>query len=202
MSYGTRRDKHGRRKSAGQPHDGGPDPTIIPQSSVLGFLERLPWKIGGKGLRYKPSAADLRDHPGGYRAEEGEEAEPLMEDHEEHEVAIKASKKHKRNRSNTATSGHTSDSLSSRGDIFPSEDELDDAQPLDEEFAAILERRNTNMGSDEASSGKPRGGKGLSASRASTRTASSKSTREELRKIMSSGALSDQAIEEVPKCQT
>ncbi|KAF2098955.1 hypothetical protein NA57DRAFT_76188 [Rhizodiscina lignyota] len=199
MSYGTRRDQRGRRKSAVQPHDGGPDPTIIPHSSVLGFLERLPWKIGGKGLRYKPSAADLTDHPGGYR-QEGEEAEPLMESQDGDAGTIEGRKKrgHNRDRSYTATSGHTTDSLSSRGDIFPSEDELDDAQPLDDDFAMALQRRVTNLGSDEASSGKTRGGKRPSGSRMSTRSVSSKSIGEGLHKVTSGGGLSEEAIEEVP----
>lgn len=198
MSYGTRRDARGRRKSAVQPHDGGPEPTIIPQSSVLGFLDRLPWKFGGKGLKYKPSAADLTEHPGGYRQEgEGEEAEALMDD-QDFERSPQRKRKHKRDRSDTGISGYTTDSLSSRGDIFPSEDELDDAQPLDDEFAMALERQRTNLGSDEASSGKTRGGTRPSDSRASTRTVSSKSIKDELHEVMSGGALSDQAIEEIP----
>ncbi|KAF2281006.1 uncharacterized protein EI97DRAFT_18124 [Westerdykella ornata] len=142
MSYGTRnRDGRfgnvvaGRRKSAVQPHDGGPDPTIIPSSSYFGFLGRLPFRIGSKGLRYKPSAADLVEHPGQGRR---------SLDHEE------------RQRSHTNASGHTTDSLSSRGDIFPSEDEIDDAVPLDDEFAFALERRTTGQGNDDASSGKSR----------------------------------------------
>ncbi|CAK7202371.1 hypothetical protein SEUCBS139899_005094 [Sporothrix eucalyptigena] len=40
----------------------GEDPTIIPSTAPLGFLSRLPWKVGGT-LRYKPSAANLREHP-------------------------------------------------------------------------------------------------------------------------------------------
>src|SRR5438034_6215062 len=85
MSYGARRGDRisgARRKSAVPPHDGGPDPTIIPNTSAFGFLGRLPWKIGGKGLRYKPSAADLQEHPGAHRAAV-EEHEPLVEDAEE-----------------------------------------------------------------------------------------------------------------------
>ncbi|KAG7145029.1 hypothetical protein HYQ46_006231, partial [Verticillium longisporum] len=56
MSYGTR--GAGRRKASGEL-----DPTIIPSTQPLGFLSKLPWKVG-KTLRYKPSAADLQDHPG------------------------------------------------------------------------------------------------------------------------------------------
>ncbi|KAI9714522.1 MAG: hypothetical protein M1820_000483 [Bogoriella megaspora] len=175
MSYGSRREgglyAAGRRKSALQPHDGGPDPTIIPNTSVLGFLGRWPWKIGSKGLRYKPSAADLQEHPGQSRRA-GLESEPLIEDSEE---SREPQGKKGRKRSGTVGSGHTTDSYSSRGDIFPSDDE-DDAVPLDDEFAMVLERRPTNQsGHDESSSGKTRRSR-PSNSRISTRTASSKST--------------------------
>ncbi|EON66710.1 hypothetical protein W97_05956 [Coniosporium apollinis CBS 100218] len=168
MSYGARR---GRRKSAGPPHDGEADPTVIPSQSYFGFLGRLPWKIGGKGLRYKPSAADLQEHPGTTQRTELEN-QPLTEEDEEEE---RFARTHKRVRSQTTGSGHTTDSLSSRGDIFPSEDELDDAIPLDDEFATVLERRTTGLGSDENSSGKTRSGKRPSGSRPSTRTPSSRS---------------------------
>ena len=133
----------GRRKSAVQPHDGGPDPTIIPGSSLFGKL------FGGKALRYKPSAAGLQDHPGATR--DVTEGEALLRDGEEG-----ARRKHERVRRGTASSGHTTDSLSSRGDIFPS-DEEDDAIPLDDEFAMVLERRTTLSGPEtESSSGKTR----------------------------------------------
>ncbi|CAK7211009.1 hypothetical protein SBRCBS47491_000972 [Sporothrix bragantina] len=54
MSYSTRT----MRRKFPQ----GEDPTVIPSTAPLGFLGRLPWKIGGT-LRYKPSAANLREHP-------------------------------------------------------------------------------------------------------------------------------------------
>ena len=68
------------------------------------------------------------------------------------------------------------DSLSSRGDIFPS-DEEDDAIPLDDEFAMVLERRNTQSGPEtETSSGntgsiapKKRGKRPSTGSRVSSR---------------------------------
>jgi hypothetical protein len=176
MSYGNRnRDPRfgaGRRKSAVQPHDGGPDPTIIPSSSYFGFLGRLPFNIGGKGLRYKPSAADLTEHPGQNRRSL-EEAQPLIEDSGDDAEQRSENKGHKRQRSHTNTSGHTTDSLSSRGDIFPSEDELDDAVPLDDEFTMSLERRTTNQWHDDTSSGKTRSSKRPGGSRVSTRTVSS-----------------------------
>ena len=116
-----------------------PDPTVIPSTSALGFLGRLPFKLGGT-LRYKPSAADLQDHPGtlhtGFRDEEGE---PLIPDEHSDDERPKR-KGHTRNRSDTASSGETTDSFRSRGDLFPSDGE-DDAVPLDDEFAMVLERR-------------------------------------------------------------
>lgn len=133
-----------RRKSTAQAHN-AQDPTLIPSSSYFGFLSRLPFKLPTKALRYKPSAADLTEHPGARRnlAEE----QPLIEDSGE-DVDVKPAR---RARSGTHTSGHTTDSFSSRGDIFPSEDELDDAVPLDDEFTIALERRVTGVGDDSTS---------------------------------------------------
>lgn len=134
----------GRRKST---LDNEPDPTVIPGSQ--GFIARL---FGGKvkNLRYKPSAADLQEHPGARRfGRELTEGEALLAE-EGGEGSGK--KRHRRIRSNTATSGHTTDSLSSRGDIFPSDEELDDAIPLDDEFAMVLERRTTQSGPETESS--------------------------------------------------
>lgn len=162
MSYGTR----GRRKSL------DPDPTIIPNTNALGFLGRLPFKFGGT-LRYKPSAADLQDHPGTLRADFGEEEnEPLIPD-DESDYERPQAKGHTRNRSNTASSGETSDSFRSRGDLFPSDGE-DDAVPLDDEFAMVLERRMT----DDRNSTKTRSSKGKrpSESRRISRNMSSRTT--------------------------
>lgn len=153
MSYGTNRQRP-RRKSL------DPDPTIIPSTSALGFLGRLPFKLGGT-LRYKPSAADLQEHPGALRAEfVEEEAEPLISDESDTEqAASKGVKGHTRNRSSTTSSGDTSDSFRSRGDLFPSDGE-DDAVPLPDEFAMVLERRAMNTNTDDKSSGKTRSSKG------------------------------------------
>jgi hypothetical protein len=158
MSYGSR----GRlpTRISGDPEQ---DPTIVPSSSYFGFLERLPFKIGAKGLRYKPSAADLQENPGGLRIRDVE-TDPLIEEDEAHTVL-------QRPRSGTAGSRETQGSLSSRGDLIPS-DEEEDAIPLDDEFAVALSRRITN---DERSSGKS--SKMARVSRTSTRTVSSKSTR-------------------------
>lgn len=205
MSYGNRnrdpRFNSSRRKSAVQPHDGGPDPTIIPSSSYFGFLGRLPFKVGGKGLRYKPSAADLVEHPGlGRRSLE--EGQPLMEDSDEEGQPGRERKVHRRQRSHTDASGHTTDSLSSRGDIFPSEDELDDAVPLDDEFTMALERRTTGQWTDDASSGNR--SKKPSVSRGSTRTASSRNTQDSGRKSMENvqSKLSTSAIVDVEEAPT
>ncbi|KAF1845842.1 uncharacterized protein K460DRAFT_284624 [Cucurbitaria berberidis CBS 394.84] len=180
MSYGQRnRDSRydaSRRKSNTMPRDAGPDPTIIPSSSYFGFLGRLPFNIGGKGLRYKPSAADLTEHPGAIRRSV-EEEQPLIEDSDEDAQVGSENKGHRRQRSDTHTSGHTTDSLSSRGDIFPSEDELEDAVPLDDEFTISLERRTTGQWNDDhINNNKVRSSKSKrpSGSRVSSRTASSR----------------------------
>lgn len=133
-----------RRKSTIQAHDGGPDPTIIPGSSIFGKL------FGGKALKYKPDAAGLQDHPGQLRAKDITEGEALLQEGNE------GRRKHRRVRSNTVSSGHTTESLSSRGDLFPS-DEEDDAIEMDDEFAMVLERRTTLSAPEtESSSNKTR----------------------------------------------
>lgn len=150
MSYGTSGPRTRRRKSL------DPDPTVIPSTSALGFLGRLPFKLGGT-LRYKPSAADLQEHPGALRSDyREEEGEPLIPDEDGDEDTFV--KGHARQRSSTTSSGETSDSFRSRGDLFPSDEE--DAVPLPDEFAMVLERRTTNSNMDDRSSGKTRSSKG------------------------------------------
>ncbi|KAI1449955.1 hypothetical protein F5Y02DRAFT_370509 [Annulohypoxylon stygium] len=145
MSYGTR----GPRKRAGT-HD---DPTIIPSTAPLGFLGRLPFKIGGT-LRYKPSAANLQEHPGASRTTLETEREPLLGDGEG-TAHLDESPTHSRKRSGTVGSGDTSDSYRSRGDLFPSDDEgEEDAIPLDDEFTIALDHV------DDRSSNKTRSSKG------------------------------------------
>ena len=146
----------GRRKSAVQLQD-GEDPTVIPTNTS--FLGKL---FGGKakGLRYTPSAAGLQENPGTRRIKgDLTEGEALLGEAGESRKA----RKHGRVRSNTGTSGHTTESVSSRGDIFPSDEELDDAIPLDDEFAMVLERRTTQSIAGletESSSGRtPRSGR-------------------------------------------
>ncbi|KAK3327614.1 hypothetical protein B0T19DRAFT_168146 [Cercophora scortea] len=152
MSYGTR----GVRRKAPEEED----PTIIPSTAPLGFLGRLPFKIGGT-LRYKPSAANLRDHPGGAALPENEdeEHEPLLgrsdDDGDQQASQSRRTSPTSRPRSNTVESGETSSSFRSRGDLFPSDGEGDeDAVPLDDEFAVALDRV------DDRSSNKTRSSKG------------------------------------------
>lgn len=142
MSYGTR---HTRRRSTVHIPDNRTDPTVIPSSSLIGFLERFPWRFGAKGVKYRPSAADLQEHPGSMRRY-AQEDEPLME-------ATENDADHSpngRDRSATQSSRGTTNSLSSRGDLFPSDDE-EDAVPLDDEFALAFGRRGTGVESDDQS---------------------------------------------------
>ncbi|KAJ4347465.1 hypothetical protein N0V95_005386 [Ascochyta clinopodiicola] len=202
MSYGQRaRDPRfdaARRKSTAHARD-AQDPTLIPSSSYFGFLGRLPFNLGGHGLRYKPSAADLTDHPGAQRRSLDED-QPLIEGSDEESDDAHAHahdyKTHRRARSNTHTSGHTTDSFSSRGDIFPSEDELDDAVPLDDEFTIALERRTTGQWDDGPnSSGRNTRSNSKRPSRsASSRTVSSgKRSNDDMRPVNASNNI----IEEV-----
>lgn len=194
MSYGSRRGEtripSGKGRSTVLASDGGPDPTIIPRTSMFGFLERLPWKIGGRGVRYKPSASDLQERPGAGRRRQVE-ADPLIEETDGSGEEARA-KKHRRNRSGTSTSQSTTNSLSSRGDLFPSEDE-DDAVPLDDEFAMVLERRMTGPASDDHGSGKNSSAKRVGGSKTSTKTSSSRETRSTGRKGRGSEASTEQA---------
>ena len=160
MSYGYG-SRGGRRKSTAGKDVMGDDPTVVPQSSMFGFLERLPWKIGGRGTRYRPKAATLQDNVG----KRGQEAEPLVGEEE-----TGGRSRHGRKRSGTVGSQSTANSLSSRGDLLPSDDE-DDAREIDDEFALVLGRMTTGGTSDDHSSKKR-----SARSRTSTKTTSSKST--------------------------
>ncbi|KND91812.1 hypothetical protein TOPH_03489 [Tolypocladium ophioglossoides CBS 100239] len=139
MSYGTR----GTRRKTSEN-----DPTIIPSTQPIGFLSKLPWKMGGT-LRYKPSAADLQDHPGKHG---NAESEPLLGSDESSDYGeLRVPRK----RSGTTGSGETSDSYRSRGDLFPSDGEgEEDAVPLDDDVTYDMIRK------DDRSSGKTRSGKG------------------------------------------
>ncbi|KAK1828332.1 hypothetical protein QBC39DRAFT_359299 [Podospora conica] len=149
MSYGTRGVVR-RKPPAGE------DPNVIPRTAPLGFLGRLPFNIGGN-LRYKPSAANLQDHPGTLAHENGEggEHEPLLGTSDEEEEPRMRRSPQSRPRSNTTQSGGTSSSFRSRNDLFPSDGEgEEDAVPLDDEFAMALDRV------DDRSSTKTRSTKG------------------------------------------
>ncbi|KAI8627670.1 hypothetical protein F5Y19DRAFT_161587 [Xylariaceae sp. FL1651] len=144
MSYGTR----GSRRRASV-HE---DPTIIPSTAPLGFLSRLPFKIGGT-LRYKPSAANLQEHPGSMRhVAEGERA-PLLGPDDPDEFYPDDLPTQTRKRSGTAGSGDTSDSFRSRGDLFPSDEEgEEDAVPLGDEFTIALDHTDDRSSSRTKSS--------------------------------------------------
>jgi hypothetical protein len=198
MSYGSRRAEtriaSGKGRGTVLSNDGGPDPAIRTQTSMFGFLERLPWKIGGRRVRYKPSAADLQERPGAGKPRQVD-ANPLLEGTDESGEEARA-KKHGRKRSGTSTSQSTTNSLSSRGDLFPSEDE-DDAVPLDDEFAMVLERRVTSTVPDDHGSGKNSSTKRIAGSRTSTKTTSSRETRSTGKK----GRGSEASGEQVPNLQ-
>lgn len=186
MNYGST--GRNRAKSAVLPYGGGPDPTVIPKSSYFGFLQKLPFQPGTqKGLRYKPSAADLKQvkHGGSKRIKED-----IREEGGAQDTGISAKPGgERRNTASSDTSGRTVDSYSSRGDIFPSDDEeYTDAIPLDDEFAMALERRSTR---DDLSNGKrPR------FSRNSTQSRSSRSIDRRSRPVSTKSATS------IPEQQT
>ncbi|KAI1425902.1 hypothetical protein F5Y12DRAFT_713783 [Xylaria sp. FL1777] len=144
MSYGTR---GSRRRASG--HE---DPTIIPSTAPLGFLGRLPFKIGGT-LRYKPSAANLQEHPGSMKHAREGEREPLLGADNTGELHPSDLPIQTRKRSGTAGSGDTSDSFRSRGDLFPSDEEgEEDAVPLDDEFTIALDHADDRSSSRTKSS--------------------------------------------------
>jgi len=165
MNYGSR-GVLGKKRGTGLQSRDTDDPNLVPQSSMFGFLKRLPWKIGGRRARYKPNVANLQSNVG----RRGQEAQPLIDGSEESQRRERQT----RNRSDTMVSRSTTNSLSSRGDLFPSDDEAD-AVPIDDEFAMALERRTTGTTSDGYSIGKD-GGKRPSGSRKSTKSASSRET--------------------------
>lgn len=162
MNYGSQggavdpKDRARRRSTAQQ------DPSVIPNSSSFGFLDCLPFRSRAKELRYRPSAAGLQERPKGRRKAEG----ALGGGREDDSISgVRAERKHGRKRSATVGSGHTTDSYSSRGDIFLSDEDMDDAVPFDDEFAAELVPSH-----DDASSGKTTGGRRMSRTTPSTRS--------------------------------
>ncbi|KAI1771910.1 hypothetical protein F4818DRAFT_194417 [Hypoxylon cercidicola] len=178
MSYGTRGSR--RRPSIQE------DPTIIPSTAPLGFLSRWPFKVGGT-LRYKPSAANLQEHPGASRPGLDTERVPLLGEDGDGPY-IDESSALVRKRSATVGSGDTSDSYRSRGDLFPSDEEgEEDAVPLDDEFAITLDHV------DDRASNKTRSSKGKRVAdprlpRSVSRTTID-STRPSLRRSLGSGSV-------------
>lgn len=141
------------------------DPTLIPTTSYFGFFSR--W-FGSKGVRYKPSAAGLQEHPGGTS---GQSSDLHNEDLSILNETDSGRRDGPRNRRFTSGSQNTTESYSSRGDLFPSDNE-DDAVALDDEFAMVLERRTTGSGTNDGASGKY-SNRDITKTRASsTRTAS------------------------------
>ncbi|KAL3594505.1 hypothetical protein FPOAC2_08818 [Fusarium poae] len=141
MSYGTR----DRRRKPSMDDD----PTVIPKTQPIGFLSKLPWKVGGT-LRYKPSAADLQDHPHRHGAGENE---PLL--HSDDGSDLDLDRPVTRKRSGTTGSGDTSDSYRSRGDLFPSDGEgEEDAVPLDDEVTYDMVRKDDRSGRSARTSSK------------------------------------------------
>ncbi|KAB8336765.1 hypothetical protein FH972_021074 [Carpinus fangiana] len=166
MDYGSRTDRMtppARRRTLGERSD----PTVIPSQSYFGFLRNLPFSVGKRVLRYKPSAEGLQDRPKGKTRAVPEDESIAELDEDDLSEAGKA--QHGRTRSTTVTSGHTTDSFSSRGDIFPSDDE--DAIPFDDEFD--LGDAKSGSTPDDTSSGKKSTRPGNS--RRTSRTTSSQS---------------------------
>ncbi|KAI5306381.1 hypothetical protein KEM56_001162 [Ascosphaera pollenicola] len=136
MSYGAARSG---RKNMEVHGDETQDPTLIPTSSVLGFLDRLPWRLGSRGINTSP-----------HRNGRGEE-EPLLGDSDDESDHGPSDMRSPRHRSSTQSSQGTTNSLSSRGDLIPSDEEQADAIPLDDSFALALDRRNTGLTFDSLS---------------------------------------------------
>lgn len=181
MSYGTR---GAIRRKTGSDEE---DPTIIPSTAPLGFLGRLPWKIGGT-LRYKPSAAFLKDHPGAPPGRP-DETRPLLDEPGDDVDFHPHVTRHMRKRSGTGGSGDTSDSYRSRGDLFPSDgEEYEDAMEIDDEFAVALERVDDRASSNTRSSkGKRPAGSRRVSRAASGTTLSSSASRSSLKARRASG---------------
>ncbi|KAF8451510.1 hypothetical protein BGX38DRAFT_481947 [Terfezia claveryi] len=151
---GGRRKRHtGAGGGSGLQHAdgrGASDPTVIPSTSAFGFLGRFPW-WGRVERRYRPSAADLQEHPGMPRDfphhdddHDDEEAQGLLsEGPSNHNINSRAytqftsPNNRGRKRSHTSSSGTSGESFRSRGDLFPSDGE-DDAVPLGDEFSIVL----------------------------------------------------------------
>ncbi|KAJ4148447.1 hypothetical protein LMH87_002915 [Akanthomyces muscarius] len=196
MSYGTR----GTRRKASE-HD----PTIIPSTQPIGFLSKLPWKMGGT-LRYKPSAADLQDHPGKHG---NPETAPLLGSDDESDYGQLIVPRKRSGTTGSGGTGGTSDSYRSRGDLFPSDGEgEEDAIVLDDDVTYDMVRNDRSSGKSDrtrSSKGKrPAEGGGFFAPRTLSRTtlaSNSSADTMPLQRSISSLAISPAAIERVPSLQ-
>lgn len=107
----------------------------------------------GGTLRYKPSAADLQDHP--QKAGDDGEAAPLLDSDDESDYGELIVP---RKRSGTTGSGDTSDSFRSRGDLFPSDGEgEEDAVPLDDDVTYDMLRKDDRRRSRSSKGKRPAG---------------------------------------------
>ncbi|KAF8536233.1 hypothetical protein BDD12DRAFT_298061 [Trichophaea hybrida] len=127
MYYGAVGDASGTglRRKGTVPGRDSPDPTVIPGTNMFGFLSKF--GVRGKGMRYKPSAANLQEHPqrGG-----GGTVDVAFAG-----LSANGGVRNGRQRSGTGSSeGSQDDSLRSRGDLWPSEDEDDAVVIGDDEF--------------------------------------------------------------------
>ncbi|EFR05331.1 hypothetical protein MGYG_08342 [Nannizzia gypsea CBS 118893] len=133
MSYGA------RRRGSILPSDERQDPTVIPSSSILGFLERFPWRIGARGIRYRPSAANLQDNPGGLKRDVQEQA-PLLEASDE---------------SDHSGGGNKDSNQNYKAEFHPRKRRVtkrEDAVPLDDEINIMtLGRRRSSLGGGDES---------------------------------------------------
>ncbi|KAI5847020.1 hypothetical protein BZA05DRAFT_438113 [Tricharina praecox] len=128
MFYGAVNDASGPsgllRKST-HPGGVGPDPTVIPGTNMFGFLSSFGFR--GKGMRYKPSAANLQEHPQRSTAD------------------MTYTRGHGRQRSGTESSlASQGDSLRSRMDLWPSEDEDDAVVIGDDAFPRSSDGESTH----------------------------------------------------------
>jgi hypothetical protein len=103
-----------------------PDPTVIPSTSMFGLLSRFGFR--SKGMRYKPSAANLQEHPqrGGAISEmNGNDCSATGDRNGD----LRGNNNYGNNRlgrkRSETRSSSGDDSLRSRGDLWPSDDEDD-----------------------------------------------------------------------------
>ena len=163
---GGRRKRHSTTQPDGR---GAPDPTVIPSTSVFGFLSRFPWWKRTE-LRYRPSAAGLQEHPGMPRQFPNytDDDDDRQGGHDELRQSLLNGTSQRnasavgrmdtsriyqqypssrgRKRSQTDSSHTSGESFRSRRDLFPSDGE-DDAVPLGDEFSIVLRSSASGGGS-------------------------------------------------------